>query len=270
MQTFLNKKMGSNIRKATILAAAVASLSFASASWADTITITRAGDGWIGAHGTGAITGYSGVNAGQFEFTVNSSTNSLWNTTDTFGAFCIDIVNTLKTGPLTYTLQPANGSTTIPYDPAFARINWLFDNYAGNGGGGSNTGNDVALQLAVWEVLQETLTTDPFSLTDGNFTAGNGFGAARATANAWLDALNEADVADDYRSDKWDFYSLVPGTDAGGNKSQGLLTWIHKPEDPQNPNEISEPGTLLLLSAGLGMIFFSTRRRRGTQFASLA
>ena len=267
MQTFLNKKMGSNIRKATILAAAVASLSFASASWADTITITRAGDGWIGTHGTGAITGYSGVNAGQFECKDNSSTNSLWNTNDIFGAFCIDIVNTLKPGLLTYTLQPANGSTTIPNDPAFARINWLFDNYAGNGGGGSNTGNDVALQLAVWEVLQET--TNPFALTDGNFTA-DSFGGARTTANTWLAALDEADVADDYRSDKWDFYSLVPGTDAQGVPSQGLLTWIHKLEDPQNPKEISEPGTLLLLSAGLGMIFFSTRRRSGTQFASLA
>ncbi|MCC6756155.1 MAG: PEP-CTERM sorting domain-containing protein [Solirubrobacterales bacterium] len=267
----MNKKMGSNIRKAAVLTAAVASLSFASASWAttDTIKITRDGDGWIGASGTGAITGYSGVNAGQFEFKVNSSTNSLWSAGATFGAFCIDVVNTLKPGLLTYTIQPANGSATIPYDPAFARINWLFDNYAGNGGGGTNTGKDVALQLAVWEVLQETSTTNPFALTTGNFTAGSGFGTARSDANDMLSALNTASVANNYRSNKWDFYSLVPGYNSTNEISQGLLTWVKKPEDPQNPNEISEPGTLLLLSAGLGMIFFSTRRS-GAQFASLA
>jgi len=38
MQLFLNKKMGSNIRKAAVLTAAVASLSFASASWAGQVT----------------------------------------------------------------------------------------------------------------------------------------------------------------------------------------------------------------------------------------
>lgn len=270
MKSFLaNRQFGSGIRKAAVLTAAIISMTAASASWAapDTITITRNGDGWIGTYGTGSITGYSGgVYAGQFEFKVNSSTNTLWGANDIFGAFCIDVVNTLKSGPLTYTIQSANGSATIPYDPAFARINWLFDNYAGNNPGGTNTGNDVALQLAVWEVLQETNTTNPFALTTGNFTAGDGFGDARDDADTMLSALNTANVASDYRSNKWDFYSLVPGSDATGNISQGLLTWVRKPGDP---NEVSEPGTLLLLSAGLGMIFFGTRRR-SSQFAALA
>ena len=256
--------LSQNIRKMGVMTAAVASLSFAPTGWADQITLQRSGSGWIGGSASGTITGYSGggVYAGQFSFTVTSSENSLWKADDTFGAFCIDIINTLKTGPLTYTLQPADGGSTIPpRDPAFAQINWLFDNYAGNGGGGVNTGKDVALQLAIWEVLQETNITDPFNLTTGNFTAGSGFGQARTTANNMLSMLkNAADFTEDYRSEKWDFYSLVPGYDQNQNPSQGLLTWREKPEDPgQPPQEISEPGTLLLLSIGLGVVFFSTR-----------
>lgn len=263
MKSFLNNKQFSQgIRKAAVMTAAIVSITAASASWADVITMTRNGT-YVGGNSTGAITGYSSVHAGQFKFTVNSSDNSNWGANTTFGAFCIDIANTLVPGKVTYNIALANG-TNVLADPVFARVNWLFDSYTGGNPGGTNTGNDVALQLALWEIINEN-SSNTLNLKKGVFTSAS-FSGARTTANSWLTALNAANVASNYRSTTWDFYVL---TAKDPSPSQGLITWREK--DPGNPPaEVSEPGTLLLLSLGLGAVFFCARRRNSAYFSSFA
>jgi len=257
MKSFLkNKQFGRGIRKATVLTAAIVSLSAASVSWAAPITIKH-----LGTTGeAGKITGHSdNVNAGQFNFNVVTpppASTVEWNST--LQAFCIDINRTLVTNSnVTYDIVPATGTGGLT-SLQLSQVSWLFDNYAGDLGSDKN---NAAFQLSLWEIFFETGPT--FSLSNGTFKAESSFGGARNTANDWLEGMP---TSDDYRSDRWEFDTLNP---TNPENNQRLITWREK--DPgQPPQEISEPGTLLLLSIGLGIVFFSTRRRSGTQFASLA
>lgn len=175
-------------------------------------------------------------------------------------AFCVDINTWLVTGQnVTYDIVSANSTGGLSA-LALTQVSWLFDNHA-SALSGSNS-DKAAFQLTLWEMLFEG-QGNSFNLGTGNFQAqnfGTGTTTPITTANTWL--ANAPTIAGGV-SNQWEFYVLNP---VNPEKNQRLITWREKPEDP---NEISEPGTLLLLSAGLGMIFFSTRRS-GAQFASLA
>ena len=259
MKSFLkNKQFGQGIRKAAVLTAAIASLGFASASWAAPITIKH-----VSTEGkTGSITGYTGnVNAGLFNFKVvtpPAASTVEWDST--LQAFCIDINKTLVTSSnVTYDIVPAVGTGGLT-SLQLAQVGWLFDNHAGTFGSDKD---NAAFQLSLWEIFFETGPT--FDLYNGNFEAKSGFGGARDTANTLLSGIPADDT---YRSNDLEFYVLNP---TNPENNQRLITWRQKPEDPsQPPQEISEPGTLLLLSIGLGVAFFSIRRRSAMQLASLA
>jgi len=299
VQLFLNKKMGSNIGKAAVLAAAVVSLTFVSASWAAPITIKHSST--IGE--IGEITKTSptptfkdrDVNAGKFNFNVIASPDEAkWD--GTLQAFCIDVDNTLDTkNNVTYDIVAATAASSGWTNLQLAQVSWLFDTQYENLG--ADTLKNAAFQLTLWEILFET-GTKGFSLnedtggwrykTQTTFWADKSFGGARSLANTMLDGIDGVTAA--YTSTTWDLFVLnspfengkcLEYTGSWKNKtcamyeqvqvSQNLITVLRKPDDPSvPPQEISEPGTLLLLSAGLGMVFFSTRRRNGAQFASLA
>jgi len=130
--------------------------------------------------------------------------------------------------------------------------------------------------MALWEVINETSKLDPLSLTTGNLQITPTNEANVGVANGWLTAVTAAfasgGLTESYRSSFYDFYALT-ATDPVN--SQDLLVWRCKNVDPAGncgggtSSEISEPGTLLLISLGLGVIYFSTRRRN-TYYASLA
>lgn len=251
--------MGSNIRKAAVLTAAIISMTAASASWADNITVKYNGltgsGGEVKPYPSG--TNFGGVSAGLMTFAVQSGP-SMWGSN--LQAFCVDINTWLVTGQnVTYDIVSANSTGGLSA-LALTQVSWLFDNHA-SALSGSNS-DKAAFQLTLWEMLFEG-QGNSFNLGTGNFQAqnfGTGTTTPITTANTWL--ANAPTIAGGV-SNQWEFYVLNP---VNPEKNQRLITWREKPEDP---NEISEPGTLLLLSAGLGMIFFSTRRS-GAQFASLA
>lgn len=257
MKSFLiNKQFGSGIRKAAVLTAAIISMTAASASWAENITVKY--DGLTGSNGQIKPTPdgnyFKGVSAGLMTLTVKSDP-SVWGSN--LQAFCIDINTWLVTGQdVIYDVAPADGAEGLSA-LALTQIGWLFDNHAS---ALSGSGMDkAAFQLTLWEMLFEE-DESSFNLGTGNLQAKD-FGTAIATANSWLAS---APTTAGGVSKDWEFYVLNP---INPEKNQRLITWREKPEDP---NEISEPATLLLLSAGLGMIFFSTRRRSGSQFAAFA
>lgn len=258
MKSFLaNQQFDSEIRKAAVLTAAIISMTAASASWAENITVKYNGltgsSGEIKPQPNGDS--FGGVGAGLMTFTVQSG-SSMWGSN--LQAFCIDINTWLVTGQdVTYDIVSANGTGGLS-PLALTQVSWLFDNHA-NALSGSNA-DKAAFQLTLWEMLFENPGTS-FNLGTGDFQAQN-FSAASAitTANGWL---ANAPTSAGGVSNNWEFYVMNP---VNPESNQRLITWREKPEDP---NEVSEPGTLLLLSAGLGMIFFGTRRR-GSQFAALA
>lgn len=260
MKSFLkNKQCGQGIRKAAVLTAAIVSLSAASVSWAASITIDNRT--FVNGSQSGNISVAGGVLAGQFNFNVTSPAtlgNVTWNST--LQAFCIDINNSIK-NPATYNIVAATdvgGLTNLQ----LSRVGWLFDNQAS--GLGSSAQHDAAFQLSLWEIFFETESPLNLSLNDGNFKATGTFdmNGDSAAANVLLSGIP---TSDDYTSEKWEFYVLNPTNPAN---NQRLITWREK--DPAQSHEISEPGTLLLLSIGLGVAFFSIRRRSAMQFASLA
>lgn len=179
-----------------------------------------------------------------------------------FKAFCVDIFNTVSTGS-TYYMFESNDPYLI--SPAWTtltldRVSYLFDNYANN-----ISGNEAAFQIALWEIINEA-DSNPLSLTVGDLKITNiSNNTAKTQANTWL--ADVQDKANDYGESKfYDFSFYSPA--AGESPFQTVMTWNDR--DPEFPQEVSEPGTLLLLSIGLGVAFFSTRRRSEMQLASLA
>lgn len=256
-------------KKTTILVAAVTSLSFASASWAASITLKY--DGFVNGGKNGQITKTSPaptfnnkkVSAGQFNFNVISSPDiAKWD--NTLQAFCIDVDHWLKTnGNATYDIISATAPGGGLSNLQLAQVGWLFDHHASDLG---NAKNDAAFQLSLWEIFFETNLLLNLNLSNGTFksdTFENKSGTTKKLANEFLKTITTDDT---YRSSGWEFYVLNPDNPLD---NQRLITWREK--DPGNPPaEVSEPGTLLLLSLGLGAVFFCTRRRNRAYFSSFA
>ncbi|MCC6916260.1 PEP-CTERM sorting domain-containing protein [Nitrosomonas sp.] len=258
MKLFLeHKQFGWGIRKTAVLTAAIASLGFASASWAVNIELNY--QGFVNGSKSGNITTplNGGVGAGEFKFNVLSGGGGEWN--NSLQAFCIDINHWLVTGRnVTYDIAPANLTGL-----QLSQVSWLFDNHFNDLG---TNKNDAAFQLTLWEIFFEG--DNLRNLSDGTFKATTDFDGARALADTWLTGSNGkpgiASIPNNYVSDTWEFYKLTP---VSPMNNQALLTWREKPRDPR---EVSEPGTLLLLSLGLGAVFFCTRRYSNTHFSSFA
>lgn len=233
-------------RIAPTLATVAAALGLASASWASPITLQYTG--YVsGSAPTGNITNTvaplanTNVAAAQFNFNVfDDPGNVYWDST--LQAFCIDIASNLHTSNNPLPIYNLVSASTVLNQTQLARIGQLYDNPLAQTG---TAQADAAFQLALWEIVYEQagqLKLDG----SGNFTSAN-FAGARGVANGWLAGI---DLTSNALSTNWEFYALTP---VRPQVNQTLLI--------ARRVEVSEPGTLLLLVAGLGLAAAGLRRR---------
>ena len=108
-----------------------------------------------------------------------------------------------------------------------------------------NATNSAAFQVALWEIAFET--PGNYNLASGNFHA-TGPAAVTSMANTWL---------------------LNLGSFATGYSVSGFVSTTYQDVIVFNAPErdilhnVPEPGTYAMLLAGLGMMAFVARRRRG-------
>lgn len=185
----------------------------------------------------GWISGVNGnVYAGEFDFAVSGNTTDIIEWDDGLSAFCVQIDTVLKTNATTYSVTDGLGAFAA--SPQGAQIDRLFSNYYEVSQ--ASKLNSAAMQLALWELTHED--TGSYSLYNGDFQSGY-FSGAKALANSWLSSLDENSLSGVYN-----FHSLTAGN------SQDLLTVTKV--------DVSEPGSLLLLGAGLLALVRVRRRTR--------
>lgn len=220
----------------TAIAAGLIILLAASAQ-AASIKLTYSGN--LGSEGapTGWISGVnSKIYAGEFDFSTSENTTGMIEWDDSLSAFCVQIETYLKTSTTEY--DATNGLGIFEGTQTGLMIDRLFSSYYETSQ--ENTQTSAAMQLALWEIINEEANT--LSLSDDVFQS-TYFSGARSLANNWLSSLDETSATGKYL-----FHSLT------ADNSQNLLT-VTKANMP-------EPGTLLLLSTGLFALFRARRKLR--------
>lgn len=185
-------------------------------------------------------------NAGESRFLKNEDgVNSI------FEAYCVDIFQYRSASPNVYTL--VDGTTYFGAEKAddLGRLMTLFDVW--NGSTTITAQETGAMQMAIWEIVQETTTVNgqfDFDLSSGIFTAtSTGVGTA-ALAQSWLDTFGT--VASQYEVN---VYSNPTYQD------YMVLSSV--------TNNVPEPGSLALVLGAAG-VMGGVARRRKARAASVA
>jgi hypothetical protein len=185
---------------------------------------------------TGSVTGVSGtIYAGLFKLEGDKLGDGSISYED-FVAFCITLNGSLNL-PDTYTVADPDptplGGTKVDninrlWNGAFSQVD--------------TAAEAAAFQLSLWELDKET--TNPFSISDGNFKVNSGFASAISIANTWL-----GNITSGVFNDKTQAFAFL---ERGKSGSQDLLT------------PIPLPAAGLMLFGALGALGFASRRGKAS------
>ena len=161
---------------------------------------------------------------------------------DSFYSYCVDLLNNEINQQVVEVKSTdgllTDGMVTTPY--AAQKAAWLFNSFNASAHDAATGGNAAGLQLAIWEVLFDT----GGSLTSGGFRVTAASTQALAAGASYLSELSNA--GDAYKT------ATATWLDSRSGYGQDQIT-----------KTVPEPGTLVLLGAGLAGI--AARRRKKSQ-----
>jgi hypothetical protein len=182
-------------------------------------------------------------NAGESQFLMKTDGVS-----SIFEAYCVDIFQYRSASANVYTL--VDGVTYFGAEKAddIGRLMTLFDVW--NGSTAITAQETGALQMAIWEIVQETATVDgqfQFDLATGIFTQTSAGVGTAALAQSWLDNFGGVESR----------YEVSAYTNAS---YQDYLVL----NDAAITNAVPEPGSLALVLGAIGALGGAARRRKST------
>jgi hypothetical protein len=230
-----------------VLAATLATLLVSPSASADTLRYSGA---WFSPYdGTfqiidGSPTLSRSVSAGAFRMTDISGPTLPAGTS--FMAWCVDVYHNLNTSSSgsSYALRSGSefyGAGSYKISDLERLASFVLDNSLL-----TNSVQSAAFQLAVWEIVNESVRSQPYSIGANDFRVTGGDWAARTLANTWLGIVNAGSYAIGYSLNVWD----------GSNSTQDLAVFS------KIVTPVPEPETYAMLIAGLGLMGFIARRRR--------
>lgn len=160
--------------------------------------------------------------------------------TNAFQSFCVDIFHGFNF--VVDSIDTLQSAATAISSQAAIDLGKLFTKYHTYIDSSSSSGiYESAFQLAVWEIVNDRSGT--YSLSSGDFKAS---GTGDSLANQWLADLGNTS---DYMANIWAVQSMLTN---GQGYSQDVVVFAPVPE----------PHTYAMMLVGLGLIVFSSRRRK--------
>ena len=134
------------------------------------------------------VTGYNGT-AGQFKFGVTSADGPTYAAGNTILSYCVELTEFVQSSATYKVLK--DGDVGGFSAAVYSNLTNLFNKYWN---AVTSTATSAAMQLAVWEIVNETGSS--LNLSDGSFKVTSAGSGATGIAQGWLDNLNNPNVAD--------------------------------------------------------------------------